>query len=162
MTSSRISMFAWTCRHLSSSGLGGMPACQVDSRLTDGTFSDDWGCRGGYCRRLDLCCGWRWLGRARAHAGDCSGDGRPELVSIEEAPDDAIIATAAAIGAPAGTTDWEMQGVDYVRAVQLLQDALGKPVYGLIIGQNGMSSTLNAWLPSALLGVKVIDAVGDI
>ena len=30
-----------------------------------------------------------------------------------------------------------------------------------MIGQNGMSSTLNAWLPSALLGTKVIDAVGD-
>jgi uncharacterized protein len=42
--------------------------------------------------------------------------GRPELVSIEDALDDAIIATAAAIGAPAGTTEWEMLGVDHVRA----------------------------------------------
>ncbi|KFC70100.1 hypothetical protein FG93_03115 [Bosea sp. LC85] len=104
--------------------------------------------------------GWAEHGRMLGTAAVMAG--RPELVSIEEAPDDAIIATAAAIGAPAGTTEWEMQGVDYVRAVQLLQEALGKPVYGLIIGQNGMSSTLNAWLPSALLGVKVIDAVGDI
>jgi DUF917 family protein len=55
-----------------------------------------------------------------------------------------------------------MWGIDYVKAVQLLQEALGKPIYGLIIGQNGMSSTLNAWLPSAILGVKVVDAVGDI
>jgi DUF917 family protein len=31
-----------------------------------------------------------------------------------------------------------------------------------MIGQNGMSSTMNAWLPGALLGTKVIDAVGDI
>ncbi|WP_439494973.1 DUF917 domain-containing protein [Bosea sp. (in: a-proteobacteria)] len=104
--------------------------------------------------------GWADHGRMLGTAAVLSG--RPELVSIEDAPDDAIIATAAAIGAPAGTTEWEMLGVDYVRAVQLLQEALGKPVYGLIIGQNGMSSTLNAWLPSALLGVKVIDAVGDI
>lgn len=104
--------------------------------------------------------GWadhgRMLGTAAVNAG-C-----PELVAIEEAPDDAIIATAAAIGAPAGTTDWEMRGVDYVRAVQLLQEALGNPIYGLMIGQNGMSSTLNAWLPSAILGVKVVDAVGDV
>ncbi len=104
--------------------------------------------------------GWadhgRMLGTAAVNAG------QPELVSIEEAPDDAFIATAAAIGAPAGTTEWQMLGVDYVKAVQMMQDALGAPVWGLMIGQNGMSSTLNAWLPAALLGTKVVDAVGDI
>ncbi len=63
---------------------------------------------------------------------------------------------------PRGTTEWQMLGVDYVKAVEMLQDALGAPVYGLMIGQNGMSSTMNAWLPSALLGTKVVDAVGDI
>lgn len=88
--------------------------------------------------------------------------GRPELVSLDEVDDNAWIATAAAIGAPGGLTEWEMLGIDYVKAVKLLQDALGEKLYGLIIGQNGMSSTVNAWLPSALLGTKVIDAVGDI
>ena len=88
--------------------------------------------------------------------------GRPELVAIEEAPEDAYIATAAAIGAPAGTTQWQMLGIDYVKAVELLEEALGAPLYGLMIGQNGASSTMNAWLPSALLGTKVVDAVGDI
>jgi hypothetical protein len=55
-----------------------------------------------------------------------------------------------------------MLGADYVKAVEMLQDALGAPIYGLMIGQNGMSSTMNAWLPSALLGTKVVDAVGDV
>jgi DUF917 family protein len=104
--------------------------------------------------------GWadhgRMLGAAATNAGE------PELVSMDEVPDDAWIATAAAIGAPAGTTDWQMLGVDYVKAVELLQNALGAPIYGLIIGQNGMSSTLNAWLPGAILGTKVVDAVGDV
>ena len=71
------------------------------------------------------------------------------------------MATAAAIGAPASTTAWEMQGRDYIKAVELLQEALGERLSGLIIGQNGKSSTLNAWLPSAVLGTKVVDAVGD-
>jgi DUF917 family protein len=31
-----------------------------------------------------------------------------------------------------------------------------------MIGQNGKSSTLNGWLPSAVLGTKVVDAVGDL
>lgn len=104
--------------------------------------------------------GWadhgRMLGTAAVNAG------KPELVSMDEVPDEAWIATAAAIGAPASTTEWEMRGVDYVKAVQLVQKELGEPIYGLIIGQNGKSSTMNAWLPSAILGTKVIDAVGDI
>jgi uncharacterized protein len=104
--------------------------------------------------------GWPEHGRALGTAAVLAG--RPELVSMDEVPDDVMIATVAAIGAPAGTTAWQMLGVDYVRAVELLQEALGKPLYGLIIGQNGMSSTLNAWLPGAILGIKVIDAVGDI
>ena len=104
--------------------------------------------------------GWadhgRMLGKAAVSIG------KPELVSIEELDADDWVATAAAIGAPASTTPWEMQGVDYVKAVQLLQEALGERLTGLMVGQNGKSSTLNGWLPSAILGTKVVDAVGDI
>jgi DUF917 family protein len=98
----------------------------------------------------------RMLGTAAVNAGE------PELVTLDEIADDAWIATAAAIGAPAGTTQWQMLGVDYVKAVQLAERELGASIYGLIIGQNGKSSTLNGWLPSALLGTKVVDAVGDL
>jgi uncharacterized protein len=98
----------------------------------------------------------RMLGMAAVNAGE------PTLVSMDEVPDDAWIATAAAIGAPAGTTEWQMLGVDYVRAVELVQDELGESIHGLMIGQNGKSSTMNGWLPSAVLGTKVVDAVGDL
>ncbi|WP_028745304.1 DUF917 domain-containing protein [Rhizobium mesoamericanum] len=104
--------------------------------------------------------GWADHGRMLGYAA--VNIGKPELVSIDELNDDDWIATAAAIGAPASTTPWEMQGIDYVKAVQLLQDELGETLSGLIIGQNGKSSTLNGWLPSAILGTKVVDAVGDI
>ncbi|MFL9867816.1 DUF917 domain-containing protein [Paraburkholderia fungorum] len=108
------------------------------------------------------CGGGGWAAHGRELGTLAVTIGRPELVSMDELPDDAWIATAAAIGAPGGLTEWEMLGADYVKAVQLVQDALGAPIAGLIIGQNGMSSTLNGWLPSALLGTKVVDAVGDI
>jgi DUF917 family protein len=88
--------------------------------------------------------------------------GPPELVEVDELDPKAWVATAAAIGAPASTTPWEMRGVDYVRAAKLLQDELGEPVAALMIGQNGKSSTLNAWLPGAVLGMKVLDAEGDV
>lgn len=108
------------------------------------------------------CGGGGWVAHGRELGTLAVTIGRPELVQMEDVDDDAWIATAAAIGAPGGLTDWEMLGMDYIKAVALLQDALGAPLYGLIIGQNGMSSTMNAWLPSAVLGTKVIDAVGDI
>lgn len=104
--------------------------------------------------------GWADHGRMLGYAA--VNVGKPELVSIDELKDEDWIATAAAIGAPASTTPWEMQGIDYVKAVQLLQEELGEKLSGLIIGQNGKSSTLNGWLPSAILGTKVVDAVGDI
>ncbi|MBW9091154.1 DUF917 family protein [Rhizobium wenxiniae] len=104
--------------------------------------------------------GWSDHGRMLGYAAVSIG--RPELITIDELEDDDWVATAAAIGAPASTTAWEMQGVDYVKAVQLLQDALGEKVSALMIGQNGKSSTLNGWLPSAILGTKVLDAVGDV
>ncbi|WP_445681129.1 DUF917 domain-containing protein [Radicibacter daui] len=104
--------------------------------------------------------GWadhgRMLGTAAVRAG------KPELVSVDELDANDWVATAAAIGAPAGTTKWEMQGVDYVNAVRLLEKELGEKLSGLMVGQNGKSSTLNGWLPSAILGTKVVDAVGDI
>ncbi len=106
--------------------------------------------------------GGGWADHGRMLGTSAVMIGHPELVSMDEVPDDAFIATAAAIGAPAGTTEWQMLGVDYVKSVELMQEALGAPIYGLMIGQNGMSSTMNAWLPGALLGTKVVDAVGDI
>ncbi len=108
------------------------------------------------------CGGGGWVEHGRELGTMAVTIGRPELVTLEEVADEEWIATAAAIGAPGGLTDWEMLGIDYVKAVSLLQEALGEKLYGLMIGQNGMSSTLNAWLPSAILGTKVIDAVGDL
>lgn len=108
------------------------------------------------------CGGGGWAEHGRELGTLAVTIGRPELVSMDEVPDDAWIATAAAIGAPGDLTDWEMLGMDYVKAVELVQKELGEPLYGLIIGQNGMSSTLNGWLPGAVLGTKVVDAVGDL
>src|SRR5207249_1222551 len=79
---------------------------------------------------------------------------------IEEIPDDGIIVTVTAIGSPAAPS-WQMFPRDYVRALQLLMDALGQPVAGLITAQNGSSTTLNGWTQSALLGMPVIDAAGN-
>ena len=88
------------------------------------------------------------------------GYGTPRLATLDEVADDAAIATVSAIGAPAAR-DWEMRPGDYVRALQLLTDAIGQPVVGTITAQNGSSTTCNGWVQSAVLGTLVIDAAGD-
>ncbi|MGX9417766.1 DUF917 domain-containing protein [Vibrio sp. WJH972] len=119
----------------------------------------DFAIKGG---SIYACGGGGWVEHGRMLGTAAVSAGQPELVTMDEVEDDAWIATAAAIGAPGESTNWQMLGMDYVKAAQLLQEELGAPLHGLIIGQNGMSSTLNAWLPSAVMGTKVIDAVGDL
>ena len=68
--------------------------------------------------------------------------GQPKLVSVDELPDDAIIVTCTAIGAPAGD-QWQMLGSDYIKAVKLLMDHYDGKVVGVMTPQNGMSSTIN-------------------
>ena len=105
--------------------------------------------------------GGGWADHGRLLGAAAMRAGKPELVAVEELAPDAWVATAAAIGAPASTTAWEMRPEDYVKAAQMLEKKLGAPLAGFIIGQNGRSSTLNGWLPAAAMGAKVVDAVGD-
>jgi uncharacterized protein len=86
--------------------------------------------------------------------------GEPTLASIDEIPADGIVVTVTAIGSPAAK-DWQMFPIDYVRALQLLIEALGHPIAGVITAQNGSSTTLNGWNQSAILGIPVIDAAGN-
>jgi urocanate hydratase len=54
-------------------------------------------------------CGWAEHGRTLGAAA--VGIGQPELVLMDEVSDHADIATAPAIGAPAGAPEWQMIGV---------------------------------------------------
>ncbi|MFV0558591.1 MAG: DUF917 domain-containing protein [Enterococcus sp.] len=84
------------------------------------------------------------------------------LASLDELPEDGIILTQTAIGAPAGTTDWQMLGKDYIKAVQLVMDKYPGKVIGLMTPQNGKSSSTNGWLAAAALDLVLVDATGDI
>jgi DUF917 family protein len=86
--------------------------------------------------------------------------GIPRLASLDEIDPDAMLATVSAIGAPAAV-GWEMQPGDYVRALELLMEAVEEPIIGTVTAQNGSSTTCNGWVASAVLGTLVIDAAGD-
>jgi DUF917 family protein len=100
------------------------------------------------------------------HHGDVMGSlatsiGQPTLVSVDELPSDASTATVSAIGAPAAKT-WEIQPLDYVYALQRLIDAVAAPIGAVMTAQNGYSTTLNGWIQSAVMGIPVLDAAGDV
>ena len=107
------------------------------------------------------CGGGGWADHGLEIGGAALAVGKPKLASVDELPDDAIILTCTAIGAPAGR-DWQMLGKDYIKAVQLVIDHYDGKIAGVMTPQNGMSSTINGWLPAAALDLVVVDATGDI
>lgn len=86
------------------------------------------------------------------------------FVTLDELDDDNIILTQTAIGAPAGTTDWQMLGKDYIRAIELIIEKYPEPekIKAIMTPQNGKSSSTNGWLAAATLGLAVVDATGDL
>lgn len=83
--------------------------------------------------------------------------GTVELVSLDQLPDDAVVLTVSAVGAPAATEQY-VKPVDYVEAVRLLQESAGVHVAGLITSENGGAGTVNGWFQAAILGLPVVDA----
>lgn len=107
------------------------------------------------------CGGGGWRRHGELMGTMATSMGRPVLAGVDELPADSWVATVAAIGAPAAK-DWEIQPVDYVHALQRLIEVCGHPIAAVITGQNGYSTTVNGWIQSAVLGVKVLDAAGDV
>jgi len=103
--------------------------------------------------------GWVWHGELMGPLATTVGT--PVLATVDELDDDDLVATVTAIGAP-GAADWEIRPLDYVRALELLMDEAPGPIKAVMTGQNGSSTTLNGWIQSAVLGVLVLDAAGDI
>jgi DUF917 family protein len=83
--------------------------------------------------------------------------GTPELVSIDDVAGDALLATAAMVGAPSPRERF-VRPVDFVRAAQLLVERAGVRLGGFIANENGAGGTVNGWLQAAALGVPVVDA----
>jgi DUF917 family protein len=107
------------------------------------------------------CGGGGWVAHGELMAEMATRMGTPILSSVDEVPDDALVVTVTAIGAP-GAADWEIQPRDYVNALKLVMERTPTPVVAVLTAQNGASTTINGWIQSAMLGVKVLDAAGDV
>ena len=107
------------------------------------------------------CGGGGWVSHGELMAEMATREGTPILCSVDEIPDDALVATVTAIGAP-GAANWEIQPHDYVNALKLVMERASGPIVAVLTAQNGASTTINGWIQSAMLGVKVLDAAGDV
>ena len=107
------------------------------------------------------CGGGGWVSHGELMAAEATRNGTPMLCSVDEIPDDAMVVTVTAIGAP-GAADWEIQPRDYINALELVMARSPSPVVAVLTAQNGASTTINGWFQSAVLGVKVLDAAGDV
>lgn len=107
------------------------------------------------------CGGGGWKHHGELMGAMATGINRPVLASVDELPEDTMVATVTAIGAPAAK-NWEIRPVDYVHALQTLIAHTGVNIGAVMTAQNGYSTSLNGWIQSSMLGVKVLDAAGDV
>lgn len=107
------------------------------------------------------CGGGGWKHHGELMGGLATSLDRPVLADIDELPADTWVATVSAIGAPAAK-NWEIRPVDYIHALQELIKVAGVPIGAVMTAQNGYSTTVNGWIQSAVLGVKVLDTAGDV
>ncbi len=86
--------------------------------------------------------------------------GFSEIVPIQALPDDAMLLTVSAVGAPsAGKATVEPE--DYIRAVELFIQKSGLKIGGLISSEIGGMAVVNGWIQSAALKIPVVDAPAD-
>lgn len=83
--------------------------------------------------------------------------GHPYLVDLSDVPDDSVLLTVSAVGAPAGAGP-HARPEDYARAVEVFQQYSGRKVGGLITNECGGLATVNGWIQSAVTGLPVVDA----
>lgn len=107
------------------------------------------------------CGGGGWKHHGELMGGLATQLNRPVLAGIDELPQDTWVATVTAIGAPAAK-NWEIRPVDYVDALRELMKVADVPISAVMTAQNGYSTTLNGWIQSSMLGVKVLDTAGDV
>lgn len=92
------------------------------------------------------------------HMGNMAVEyGHLRLLNADELSPGCTVITASAVGAPAAE-DRYLKPENYVRSVELLIDAMGSGIEGIITNENGASATVNGWLQAAVLGIPVVDA----
>jgi DUF917 family protein len=101
--------------------------------------------------------GGGWIEEGRELAGVAVKQGFREILPIEDVPEDALLLTVSAVGAPSAGSA-ALKPDDYVRAVELFLEKTGIKIGGLISSEIGGLGVVNGWVQSAFLNIPVVDA----
>ncbi|BCL77663.1 DUF917 family protein [Ktedonobacteria bacterium brp13] len=83
--------------------------------------------------------------------------GIPQLIPLEDLPDDALLVTVGLVGAPSAKQRY-VKPTHYVRAIELLEARIGRKIAGVITNENGGNATVNGWFQAAMLSLPCVDA----
>ncbi|AGY74513.1 DUF917 domain-containing protein [Clostridium autoethanogenum] len=83
--------------------------------------------------------------------------GNLELIDINDIPEDTIIITASAVGAPAASLQYVLPEY-HIRTIKLFEENTGIKIGGIITNENGGASTMNGWTEAVALDIPFIDA----
>ena len=96
--------------------------------------------------------------KGRRNVTEALSLGRVTVMDIDDIAPETLLVTSSAVGAPAAR-DAEALPQDYIRVVELLRaNGCPKPG-GFIPNECGGSSITNGWIPAALMGLPVVDAL---
>jgi hypothetical protein len=101
--------------------------------------------------------GGGWIEEGRELARIAVDQGFREVLAIEDVPEDALLLTVSAVGAPSAGSA-VLKPEDYVRSVKFFQEKTGMKIGGLISSEIGALGIVNGWVQSAFLNIPVIDA----
>jgi hypothetical protein len=82
--------------------------------------------------------------------------GNPTVLDLDQLPEDSLILTVSAVGAPSALND--IKPAHYVRAVEVIMENLDQKIRGLMTNEIGGMAVVNGLLQSAALSIPLIDA----
>lgn len=101
--------------------------------------------------------GGGWIEEGNKLAQVALQNGFSEILPLEHLPDDAVLLTVSAVGAPSAGTGI-LKPNDYVRSVEVFTQKTGMEIDGLISSEIGALGVVNGWVQSAFLKIPVIDS----
>ena len=101
--------------------------------------------------------GGGWIEEGRKLGQIAFSRGFREILPLDALPDEAVLLTVSAVGAPSVGSDL-LAAEDYIQAVELFRKKTGAEIDGLISSEIGALGVVNGWVQSAALHIPVVDA----
>lgn len=90
-------------------------------------------------------------------AASLANNQAPEMIAVEDLPENAIVLTISAVGAPSATEQY-VEAANYVEIIELFEKNFDVKVDAVITNEMGGGSSFNAFVPASLKKIPMVDA----